>query len=145
MATGGEAAGGEEAALGGGTELETAPAPTPEAAEAGTAGEEGPKAVTELPPAKRNDKKPDMRSSMSKKTASYMRSEANPEGASRTTYRTMIPGYDKLSSLYEETNYLEQKEDINEVRLHEVNQEIKNLLTAMENKDAKAKKTKVQA
>jgi hypothetical protein len=135
--------GGAETSGAAGAGLETAPAPTPEAAEGGVGEEEGPKAVTELPPAKRNDGKPDMRSSMSKKTASYMRSEANPEGASRTTFRTMIPGYDKLSGLYEETNYLEQKEDLNEKRLHEVNQEIKNLLTTLENKDAKIKKTKI--
>jgi hypothetical protein len=74
---------------------------------------------------------------MSKKTASYMRSEAKPEGAARTTFRTMIPGYDKISGLYEETNYIEQ--DINEKKLHEVNQEIKNLLATLESKNAKQK------
>ena len=100
--------------------------------------------VTELPAALRRDDKPDMRSSMSKKTASQMRSEANPEGARRNTYRTMIPGYDKLSSLYESTNYDKQKEDENEIKLHEVNQEIKNLLTTLENKDAnETTKTKI--
>jgi hypothetical protein len=143
-AAGGEEAGAAAGGLGGlGAETPAAPEPTP--AEEAPAAEAGPKAVTELPPAKRKDTKPDMRSSMSKKTASYMRSEANPEGASRTTFRTMIPGYDKLSGLYEETIYKEEKQDINEVRLHEVNQEIKNLLTSLENKDAKNTKTKIQA
>jgi hypothetical protein len=49
----------------------------------------------------------------------------------------MIPGYDKISGLYEETNYIEQ--DINEKKLHEVNQEIKNLLATLESKNAKQK------
>jgi len=127
--------GGEEAAVA------AAATKTPEE----TAPEETPAVpVTELPAALRRDNKPDMRSSMSKKTASQMRSEASPEGARRNTYRTMIPGYDKLSSLYESTNYDKHKEDENEIKLHEVNQEIKNLLTTLENKDAnETTKTKI--
>jgi hypothetical protein len=134
----GAAAGGEggaaeslAGALGGGEEA-TAPAETAETPE-----EAGPVGVAELPAAKRRDDKPDMRSSMSKKVSSYMRSEANPEGASRTTFRTMIPGYDKLSGLYEGTNYIRNAQDENEKRLHEVNQDIKNLLTTLEKKNAK--------
>jgi hypothetical protein len=131
------AAGGAGAPTGaGGIETpETPPAPAPE--ETPTAEAEGPVPVDQLPPAKRKDGGPDMRRSMSKKTASYMRSEAKPEGAARTTFRTMIPGYDKISGLYEETNYIEQ--DINEKKLHEVNQEIKNLLATLESKNAKQK------
>jgi len=124
----GGAAGGETPELGGGTE---SPPAEPEGGEGAEL-----KPVTELPAAKRRDDKKavDMRSSMSKGVASGMRSEAYPEGARRDTFRTMIPGYDKLSSMYEATNYTE---DENEKRLHEVNQDIKNLLAALEKKDAK--------
>ena len=125
----------------GGSGPEATPPPTPPPAEEGTPSPEAPLSVDQLSaPAKRKDTGPDMRSSMSKSVSSYMRSEANPEGASRTTARTMIPGYESLASLYETTNYSTEAEDINEKKLHEVNQDIKNLLTSLEKKNAKQKR-----
>jgi hypothetical protein len=136
IATGAEAGAGAEAGLGGAGGGDEAAALAGGAGGAGETPEkeEGPLSVEELPAAKRRDDKPDMRSSDSKKVASWMRSEAHPEGARRNTARTMIPGYESMASLYRETTY---KEDENEKRLHEVNQDIKNLVTALEKKDAK--------
>lgn len=120
------------AGAGGGEETPTAAAgEAPETPE-----ETGAVPVTELPAAKRRDdvNLADMGVSRSRDVSYSMRSDAFPEGGRRNTFRTMIPGYDKLSSLHEETTY---SVDEDEKRLHEVNRDIQNLLASLEKKNAK--------
>jgi len=149
--SGAEAAGGggpiTGAGLGGlGAEGEAGGAETPAAPEAGGAAGEGlpippPGEVgaAEPPPAKRKDngytKKsesglPDFRGN---RLDMQMKRAGTPEFG---TYRKTFIGKPELDSLYEseqETNYT----DLTESRLHEVDREIKILLTSLENKNAK--------
>lgn len=113
----------------GGTE-ETTPEPAPD--------EGAPVPVDQLPPAKRRDNgykhvSVDRRESGGR--LRNMKSDAIPEAGLGATARTMFPGYDNLKSLHENVN-----NDENENKLHEVNSDIKNLLTSLENMDAKRRK-----
>jgi len=70
-----------------------------------------------------------------------MRSTAIPEAGLGATSRTMFPGYDNLVQLSKLSENLER--DDNEIKLHEVNSEVKNLLNSLENMDAKFRKAKI--
>lgn len=114
----------------GGTPEEPAPTGTEPA-------EGGPVPVDQLPPAKRRDNgyKPvvvDRRDAKGRKHS--MNSTAIPEAGLGATSRTMFPGYDNLSSLSKLTE--NNIRDDNEYRVHEVNSDIKNLLSSLEKMDA---------
>ena len=73
-----------------------------------------------------------------------MNSTAIPEAGLGATQRTMFPGYDNLVGLSKLTENLSMDE--NELKLHEVNSEVKMLLTSLEKMDAnKITKTKIKA
>ncbi len=144
---------GQEAPAGGGGGGGDLGLPSPETAPEGgsaaspdtgaPAGSEAPEAggpvdVDNLPPAKRRDGL-DRRDA--KGRSHSMRSTAIPEAGLGATSRTMFPGYDNLVQLSKLSENLER--DDNEIKLHEVNSEVKNLLNSLENMDAKFRKAKI--
>jgi len=143
-AQGGAPAGGGGGDLGGGDlglgATPEAPAEAPPEAPAETKpGEAGPVGVDQLPPAKRRDGL-DRRDAKGRKHA--MNSLAVPEAGVGATQRTMFPGYDNLVQLSKLSENV-SREDEDENKLHEVNSEVKMLLTSLEKMDAKIRKTKV--
>jgi hypothetical protein len=131
------AEGGELPAAGGGTE--TPPEAPPEAPEESAEVTEPVLPGGSPPPAKRDDYEPTKadgrkRSHLKK----WMRSQAMPEAVGGATDRSLHKGYQEIASLasLEEdlnTNYI----DAEERKLHQVNQDIKNLLASLEKKNAK--------
>ena len=127
--------------LGGGDEAGMAETTPPEAPEEDT----GPKSLDQLAaaPAKRRDNGYEPVAADGRKYShnKEFRQMAVPESGLRTTPRTLTPGLSNLSNLakFNENILL----DDNENKLHEVNSQIKNLLSSLENMDAKIRKTKV--
>ena len=134
-------AGGGMPDLGGGDEAGMAETTPPEAPEEDT----GPKSLDQLAaaPAKRRDNGYEPVAADGRKYShnKEFRQMAVPESGLRTTPRTLTPGLSNLSNLakFNENILL----DDNENKLHEVNSQIKNLLSSLENMDAKIRKTKV--
>ena len=135
-------AGGGMPDLGGGEDAgmaETTPAEPPEE-------EGGVKSLDQLAasaaPAKRRDNgyKP-VASDARGRSVKATNQLAVPESGLRVTQRTMFPGYDNISRLARVSEG--QSTDDNEHKLHEVNSQLKNLLSSLENMDAKIRKTKV--
>jgi len=123
---------------GGGAEAGGTPEAPAGGAETGTEEPGGPVEVDNLPPAKRRDGL-DRRDA--KGRSHSMRSTAIPEAGLGATSRTMFPGYDNLVQLSKLSENVNRDDD--EVKLHEVNSDIKNLLSSLENMDAKFRKAKV--
>ena len=127
-------AGGEDALGGAGAAPETPPEAPPE--EESTEVTEPVLPGGAPPPAKRNDYEPTKSDGRKRRALeSGMRAQAFPEAVLGRTSRSMNKGYHEIASLEEDlsTNYI----DVEERKLHQVNQDIKNLLASLEKKNAK--------